>query len=166
VDDLIDNAIKKDLDANSYLQFKNAIKQSETILFLADNSGEIFYDKILIQEIKKKHKQITYVVKANPIINDALAEDAEFAGIDKLAKIVEWDSNQKLSSPGIILSYASKKFLEIFESADMIISKGQGNYEGLSNVDRNIFFMLVVKCPLVAEHIDSDVGKLILKVKR
>lgn len=166
VDDLIDNVIKQDLDANSYVQFKYAIGQSKTILFLADNSGEIFYDKILIEEITKKNKQITYVIKANPIINDALAEDAKRAGIDKLAEIVEWDHGQKLSSPGLILSYASPKFLELFKSADMVVSKGQGNYEGLSDVDRDIFFMLVVKCPLVAEHISEEVGKLVLKVKQ
>ena len=65
----------------------------------------------------------------------------------------------------MILSYASKKFLEIFESSDMVLSKGQGNYEGLSDVDREVFFMLVVKCPLVAQDIRSEVSKLILKVK-
>ncbi len=165
VNDLIDNSIKQELDSGSYLQFKHILEQSKTILFLADNAGEIFYDKILLEELAKKQKQITYAVKANPIINDALTEDVKFVGIDKLAKVVEWDAGQKLSSPGIILSYASENFLKIFESSDMVLSKGQGNYEGLSEVDRNVFFMLVVKCPLVAQDINSDVGKLILKVK-
>jgi uncharacterized protein with ATP-grasp and redox domains len=63
------------------------------------------------------------------------------------------------------LLHASKIFSEIFESSDMVLSKGQGNYEGLSDVDRNVFFMLVVKCPLVAQDIGCEVGKLILKVK-
>ena len=165
VGDMIDNAVNREFDAGSYPQFKRALEQSKTILFLADNTGEIFFDKLLLEELAKRQKQITYVVKANPIINDALVEDAEFAGIDKLATIIEGDSGQKLSSPGMILSYASKNFLEIFESSDMVLSKGQGNYEGLSDVDREVFFMLVVKCPLVAQDISSEVSKLILKVK-
>jgi hypothetical protein len=112
-----------------------------------------------------KQKKITYVVKSNPIINDALIVDANFAGIDEIATVIEGDSGQKLSSPGMILSNASKNFLEIFKSSDMVLSKGQGNYEGLSDVDREVFFMLVVKCPLVAKDIGSEVSKLILKVK-
>ena len=165
VDDMIDNAVKREFDASSYPQFKRTLKQSETILYLADNTGEIFFDKLLLEELAKRQKQITYVVKANPIINDALVRDAEFAGIDKIATIIEGDSGQKLSSPGMILLYASKNFLEIFESSDIVLSKGQGNYEGLSDVDRDVFFMLVVKCPLVAQDIGCEVGKLILKVK-
>jgi hypothetical protein len=165
VNGMIDNAIKQEIDASSYLQFTHTLEQSKTILYLADNAGEIFYDKLLLEELAKKHKHITYVVKANPILNDALTEDAKVAGIDKLAEVVEWDAGQKLSSPGIILSYASEHFFKIFESSDMVLSKGQGNYEGLSDVDREIFFMLVVKCPLVAQDINGEVSKLILKVK-
>jgi len=166
VNKMIDHAIKQEFDISSYLQFQHTLEQSKTILFLADNAGEIFYDKLLLEELAKKQKQITYVVKANPILNDALTEDTKFAGIDKLAKVIEWDSGQKLSSPGIILSYASEKFLEIFKSSDMVLSKGQGNYEGLSDIDRDVFFMLVVKCPLVAQDINSEMSKLILKVKK
>ena len=92
-------------------------------------------------------------------------EDAYLAGIDKLATIIDGDSGQKQSAPGMILSYASKEFLDIFGSLDMVISKGQGNYEGLSDVDRDVFFMLVVKCPLVAQDIGSEVGKIILRAK-
>lgn len=165
VDDMIDNAVKREFDANAYPQFKSVLEQSETILFLADNTGEIFFDKLLLKELVKRQKQITYVVKTNPIINDATVEDANLAGIDKLATIIDGDSGQKQSAPGMVLSYASKEFLEIFKSSDMVISKGQGNYEGLSDVARDVFFMLVVKCPLVARDISSEVGKLILKVK-
>ena len=104
-------------------------------------------------------------MKANPIINDALLYDAEFAGIDKIAKIIKADSNQDRSSPGIILKYTSKEFKEKFDSSDMVISKGQGNYESLSEINRKIFFLLMVKCPLVAEDIGSDMASLIFKVK-
>jgi uncharacterized protein with ATP-grasp and redox domains len=136
------------------------------ILYLADNSGEIFFDKLLIEEIIKNGKKITYVVKENPIINDVLIEDTNYSEIDKIADIITYDKGQKISTPGVVMKYASDEFKEAFEKSDMIISKGQGNYEGLSNTYRRVFFLLVAKCPLVAKDIDSDVGKLILKVNK
>ena len=165
LDDMIDNAVKQEFDDSSYSKFKNILEQSKTILFLADNTGEIFFDKLLLSQLKNMQKNIIYVVKSNPIINDATIEDANLAGIDKLAKIIEVDSGQTSSSPGVLLSNSSKEFLELFKNSDMVISKGQGNYEGLSDVDREVFFMLVVKCPMVANDINDEVGKLILKVK-
>ena len=166
VEDMLDNLVKKDIDEESYQQFKKSLVKSENILYLADNTGEIFFDKLLINELLKQDKKVTYVVRSNPIINDATMEDARFAGIDKLATIIESDAGQRQSAPGVVLSYSSKKFLDYFEYSNMVISKGQGNYEGLSNVNRDVFFMLVVKCPLVARDIGDEVGKLILKVKK
>ena len=166
INDMVDYAIKSDIDNISYTQFKKSIFNKKTILYLADNTGEIFFDKLLIEEFLKGDKEITYVVRANPIINDATMEDAKFAGIDKLATIIDGDAGQKQSSPGMVLNFASKEFLELFKNSDIVVSKGQGNYEGLSDVNRDVFFMLVVKCPLVARDIDGEVGKLILKVKK
>jgi uncharacterized protein with ATP-grasp and redox domains len=165
IDEMIDNAVKHEFDDRYYPRFKDSLNKSETILFLADNTGEIFFDKLLLEELAKRGKKITYVVKSNPIINDALTVDAKYAGIDKLATVIEGDTDHDISAPGMILSYASKEFLEIFESSDMVISKGQGNYEGLSNVDREVFFMLMVKCPVVAQDMNYEVGNFILKVK-
>ncbi len=166
VKDMIDIAIKKDLDIESYNIFKKSLFNTKTILYLADNTGEIFFDKLLIEELLRLNKDITYVVRANPIINDATIEDVSYAGIDKQVKVINADAGQKKSAPGIVLKYASERFLDLFESADMVISKGQGNYEGLSNVNRDVFFMLVVKCPLVARDIKDDIGKLVLKVSK
>jgi len=166
VKDMINSALKKDFDDESYSQFLNSLNCSNNILYLADNTGEIFFDKLLINELVKLSKEVTYVVRANHIINDATIADAKFAGIDKIASVIKADIGQKKSAPGIVLDFVSKDFLKIFNSADMVISKGQGNYEGLSDTNREIFFMLVVKCPLVARDIDSEVGKLILKVKK
>ena len=165
VEDMLSILVKKDFDDGSYHLFKNSLCNAKTILYLADNTGEIFFDKLLIEELIKQGKKITYVVRANPIINDATMQDAKFAGIDKIVTVIEADAGQKQSAPGIVLNYTSNKFKDFFESSDMVVSKGQGNYEGLSNVDRDVFFMLVVKCPLVAQDISEEVGKLILKVK-
>ena len=166
VEDMLNNVVKKDFDNESYHLFKNSLYNAKNILYLADNTGEVFFDKLLINELLKQVEEVTYVVRAKPIINDATMQDAKFAGIDKIATVIEADPGQKHSAPGVVLNYTSKKFKNLFESSDMIISKGQGNYEGLSNVDRDVFFMLVVKCPLVSKDISEEVGKLILKVKK
>lgn len=166
VDDMIKNAFEREFDDRDYSLFKKELDKAKNILYLADNTGEIFFDKLLLEEIKNKGKKITYVVKENPIINDALIDDVKHAGINKMADVISCDSGQKLSSPGIVMDYASDEFKQIFEKSDMIISKGQGNYEGLSDVKRRVFFLLVAKCPLVANDIGSNVGKLILKVNK
>ena len=151
IEDMIDKAVKKDFEDEAYPRFKKSLGNTKTILYLADNTGEIFFDKLLLEELAKREKKVTYVVKANPIINDATTEDAKFAEIDKIATIMEGDAGQTQSAPGMLLSYVSKEFYDIFESSDMVVSKGQGNYEGLSDVDRDVCV---------------DMAKLVLKVKR
>lgn len=165
IEDMIDTVAKKQFADEAYPHFKKTLERTKTVLYLADNSGEIFFDKLLIEELVKNKKDITYVVKANPIINDVLVEDAKFAGIDKLATITAGDDGQDKSTPGILLHYASQEFLEKFKAADMVISKGQGNYESLSECDREVFFLLLVKCPLVARDIGVEMAQLVLKVK-
>lgn len=166
VQDMIKQALDKDFDAKDYPIFKETLEQSSTILYLADNAGEIYFDKLLLEKIHEMGKKITYVVKENPIINDALFEDVIDAEIDKLATIISCDRNQRTSAPGVVLSFASDEFKQLYESSDMVISKGQGNYEGLSNTQRRVFFLLVAKCPLVANNLHEPLGKLILKVKK
>ena len=166
VDDMIKNALERDFDDNDYPLFKKDLDKADSIMYLADNSGEIFFDRLLIEELKKKGKKITYVVKQNPIINDVLTEDTNEAGIDKIANVITYDKGQNISTPGVVMDFASDEFKEKFEKSDMVISKGQGNYEGLSSTYRRVFFLLVAKCPLVANDIESSVGKLILKVNK
>jgi len=166
VDEYLKDITTKPLDDAAYQQFQKSLDKAHTILYLADNTGEIFFDKILIEELVKQGKQVTYVVRAHPIINDATREDAEFAGIDTIATIIEGDEKQEYSAPGMVLPAASQHFMKLFSSSDMVISKGQGNYEGLSDVERDVTFLLVVKCPLVARDIQSKVGTLLLKVKQ
>ena len=166
VEEMIDIAVKEKIVDDAYPYFKKSLERANNILYLADNSGEIFFDKILIKELVKRKKKITYVVKANPIINDVLIEDAKYAGIDKIATIIEGDAGQNRSSPGMVLPYTSKEFKEILQSSDMVISKGQGNYESLSDIDREVFFLLMVKCPLVAQDMGTELAQLVFKVNK
>lgn len=154
--------IKKESKALfAYDRFKRALKRAETILYLADNAGETVFDRILIEEIKweDKSKNILYAVKEKPAINDALMEDAVTCGIDRIARVI----SSGVDAPGTVLSLCSKKFLKIYRDADMIISKGQGNFEALSRTRRSVFFMFMAKCPVIAEEVGCKLGDVILR---
>jgi uncharacterized protein with ATP-grasp and redox domains len=144
----------------NYRSFKRALKGSANILYLADNAGEVVFDRVLIEEIRSAHpdKKVLYAVKEKPVINDALKKDAEDAGIDISAQII----TSGLDTPGTVLSLCSKGFLDIFWTADMVISKGQGNFEALSDCGRPVFFLFMAKCPVVARHVDCRLGDIIL----
>ena len=144
----------------NYKDFKRALADAKKILYLADNAGETVFDRILIEEIKNidKDKEITYAVKEEPVINDALIKDALSCGIDKAAKVISSGSD----APGTILSLCKKPFLNIYNKADMVISKGQGNFEALSLAKRRIFFLFMAKCSVVAEDVGCKIGDVIL----
>ena len=165
-DDMIQQALTQPFDLNYYPQFKNQLKQTTSILMLGDNTGEIILDTLLLEELSKYSDEITYVVKAHPIINDAQKDDALYAGIDKYATITEADHGQPYSSPGIILNHITPQFKRNFTTADMILSKGPGNYEGLIGTTRQIYYLLMIKCPIIAQLMGKPVGTPILQVNQ
>jgi hypothetical protein len=136
-------------------QFREAVSEAKDILYLADNAGEIVFDRLLIEQMPLE--KITLVVKGSPVINDACLADARTTGIADLVEVIDNGSD----APGTILAACSEEFKQRFESADLIIAKGQGNYETLSNVKKNIFFVLKAKCPVIAHHIGCEVGSLV-----
>ncbi len=140
--------------------FRESLIDASSILYLGDNAGETVFDRILIEEIRKmdRTKKITYVVKEKPIINDALEKDAIDCGIDTVAEIVSSGSD----APGTIPALCSDEFMERFRAADMVISKGQGNFEGLSDAERTVFFLLMAKCPIIAADIGCPVMDIVL----
>ncbi len=141
-----------------YELFKQELKAAKEILYIGDNSGEAVFDKILIEELGKP---VIFVVREIPVINDITFKEAEQIGIDKIAKVI----SSGTTAPGTILKRCNDDFLEKFKNADMIISKGQGNYEGLSGVNRSIFFLLKAKCPVIAGNIGVKENDIILKGK-
>ncbi|MCD4790765.1 MAG: ARMT1-like domain-containing protein [Bacteroidales bacterium] len=137
-------------------EFVKQLEKAESILYLGDNAGESVFDKILIEELGKP---VTYAVRDIPVINDVTIEDAIASGLDEVAEIISAGT----TAPGIILNLCNDVFLEKFNNADMIISKGQGNYEGLSNVDRSVFFLLKAKCHVIANDLNVKEDDIILK---
>lgn len=115
---------------------------AQSILYLGDNAGETVFDKVLIEVLDKP---VTYVVKGGPVLNDVTFEDALEAGLDEVAEIMDNGGR----NPGTLLSAGSPAFQKRFNTAELIISKGMGNYESLSTVDAPIYFLLQVKCPVI-----------------
>ena len=142
---------------NQIQEFKDAVMTAEKILYLADNAGEVVFDRLLIEQLP--YEKITVVVKGTPVINDATMEDANLAGLTRVVEVIDNGSD----GPGTILETCSQAFRGRFEDADLIIAKGQGNYETLSNADKNIFFILKAKCPVIARDLGCKVGEMILQ---
>ncbi|MEJ2543992.1 MAG: ARMT1-like domain-containing protein [Calditrichaceae bacterium] len=157
IEDEIEKAIDQDFAVLDYDKFKNDLKKARSILYLGDNAGESVFDKLLIATMGKP---VTYVVREEPIINDVTMEDAVKSGIGEVAEIISSGAH----TPAIILKLCNKDFIKKFNEADLVISKGQGNYEGLSEIDRSIFFLLKAKCELIARELDVDMGSIVMKV--
>jgi len=153
----IKDVLAQDFAIDHFNQFRKALNKSKKIIYLGDNTGEIVFDRILLEELKGK--EITFVVKGGPIINDATVEDAKFACIDKIAKIGRVSNGM----PGTGPDRNSKEFVKQLKNAEVVISKGQGNYEALSEVDANIFSLLKVKCPAIARDIGVKIGDIVVK---
>ena len=136
---------------------EQAARTAHSILYLGDNCGEIVFDRLFIEQLVPD--RVTYVVRAAPIINDVTMDDARFTGMTDLTRVIDNGSD----APGTLLSECSQKFKTAFENADLIIAKGQGNYETLHASERPIFFMLKVKCAAVACHIGQEIGSYVIK---
>jgi len=133
-----------------------AIDKVDDILYLADNTGETVFDRILIETIGKP---VVYAVKEAPILNDATIADAQAAGLDEIASVVSCGARY----PGTLLSHCSDEFVERFRQARLIVAKGMGNYEALSAEDAPIFFLLQVKCDMVGADLGVPKGSIVVK---
>ncbi len=135
----------------------DSIDSAENILYLGDNCGEIVFDRLLIEQLPVDN--VTFVVRGGPIINDATIADARATGMTELVNVIDNGSD----IPGTVLEKCSKEFRECFAHSDLIIAKGQGNYETLSNCEKNIFFLLKAKCPVISGHMGCEQGSFIVK---
>lgn len=153
----IDESRRDPIDTHAIAALGEASTQARTILFLGDNCGEIVFDQLLLRRMPLE--KITYVVKGGPCINDATMEDAEETGLCQLLPVI----SNGLDAPGTILEDCSPEFQARFHAADLIVAKGQANYETLSHVEKPIFFILKAKCPVVACHLGVPLGGLVVK---
>ncbi len=147
------------LSSIDYHNFVQAAANAQRILFLCDNAGEIVFDRVLIETLRDRGKDVTAVVKGSPVINDATLDDASAAGLTECAVVID-NGNDGI---GTLLEACSQKFMDAYRSADLIISKGQANFETLvQEKDARTFFLFKVKCPVVARVLNRENGDIVL----
>jgi len=156
IDNKIAGILEDDLAVCDYNRFREQLDITNEILYIGDNAGESVFDRILIEELEKP---VTYVVRSAPVINDVTEVDAVQAGLDTVATLMASGTD----APGTVVRICSPEFREKFYRSKFTISKGQGNFEALSDTSVPVFFLLIAKCPIVARDIGVHVGDMILK---
>lgn len=154
---ILEPALLDELAIDDRTGFWRATDQAKDILYLGDNAGEIFFDRLLLEHLPRD--KVTFVVRGGPAINDITMSDLNDTGLDGLIPVIDNGSD----APGTILEDCSPEFRQRFEAADLIISKGQGNYETLSHMNKHIFYLLKAKCPVLARDLGILEGSLIVK---
>lgn len=137
-------------------EFKNKLETAESILLIADNSGEIVFDKVLLEELPSMMRK-TIAVKSGPIINDATVEDALEVGLDRVARIITTGSDDL----GVNQDRCSQEFLSELNKAHLILAKGHANFETLNEMRKGRFFLLKAKCDVVSSELGVETGSLV-----
>jgi hypothetical protein len=155
----LDEALSGVLWGADISEFNKCVARAESILYLCDNAGEIVFDKLLMERLPLE--RITAVVRGYPVINDATMEDAVQVGLKEMVPVIGNGSD----APGSIVDECSREFQDLFDKADLIISKGQGNYETLSGKGKRVAYLLTAKCSVVAGALGCPMGAGILYIK-
>jgi len=160
VNEAIEHSLTAELDPEDIDVFEKSIKAAKNILYIGDNAGEIVFDRLLIEQLPRE--KITFAVKSKPVINDATMTDAVACGLTEMVRVIENGGD----APGTIIKNCSEEFKEIYDRSDAVIAKGQGNYETLSDENKNIFFLLKAKCPIIARHLGVEIGSIVIRRNR
>ncbi|NLI19529.1 MAG: DUF89 family protein [Actinomycetales bacterium] len=170
---VMDSALFKDLDITAVVraelerpfaaadlaELRTALAGARTVLVIGDNAGEAVFDTLLLRELAREH-EVVFAVRSRPIINDVTADEARAIGVDRYARVVA----SGCGAPGLILAEADPVFRELFDAVDVVISKGQGNFEALSDAPRDVFFLLKAKCAKIGHALDVPVGAYVLRL--
>lgn len=137
----------------------NDLSSAKTVVLIGDNAGEIGFDYLLLEEIQRNYSlKLYYLVRGGPILNDATEEDAQFFEIDRIATVLNTGS----TVPGVIVADLPSAVNRIFQQSSVVIAKGQGNFETLSDCSRVIYFLLTTKCSVVSNHINVPLNSTVL----
>ncbi len=161
IESVIKDSLKKDLTIKDIDEFEQSLKTNDKVLYLVDNTGEIVFDKLLLSKIREYGLDITIAVKSEPILNDACMAEALDAGLDEFGELVEIGCG----TVGYVDSEISDEFRQIFNNHKFVISKGMGNYEGLTEIDlssKEIYFLLCAKCNTISRHIGVNLHDMLL----
>jgi uncharacterized protein with ATP-grasp and redox domains len=159
IESSITRALEHRIAVDDYTSFREALSEAETVLYLLDNCGEIAFDRLLIEELLSQGKEVTAVVKGSPVLNDVTREDAVQVGLDRVCRVIDNGSD----AIGTIIEWTSAEFQEAFGASDLVISKGQGNFETLTQAGKRTFFLFQSKCDLVSKELGLSPGSMLLK---
>lgn len=157
----IDESLVREFSIFDYEPFRSAVEQARRILLVTDNAGEIVFDRLLVEELLRGEARVTVAVRGGPAINDALLEDARQAGFHPEVEIVDTGSDL----PSVLPEESGAEFMRRFREADLVIAKGQGNFEGLRHEPGPLAFLLMAKCGPVAGWLGVEQGALVLRFR-
>ena len=161
--DEVEKIFDTHFDYDDFERLKSSLQEARTLLVIGDNVGEHIFDYLFIQTLKELYPllYISYMVRGNPIINDVTMKEAKEAGFDKLCNLVDSGVN----TPGFTYDRANEESKRLFDTADLVITKGMGNYECLSPARRtNMAYLLKVKCSVVASSLEKNIGDIVCKM--
>lgn len=161
----IRDAVTMDFGINDYLAFRSGLNKAKKVMIIGDNSGEIVFDRLLVGALNNFGVEVIYGVKESFILNDATPEDARQAGLDREARVVT-NGNNFLGTVG---GLCSEEFLAEMQESDLVVSKGQANYESLEGTELagdKTYFLLKAKCPVVAKHLGVEYGDIVFVKNR
>lgn len=141
----------------AYDEFVSDLQVAGSLLLIGDNTGESILDTLLLKHLPRGIKKY-YAVRSVPVINDVTYQDAVDSGIDRYAQIIESGSR----APGTPVDRCSKEFRSLFNSCDVVFSKGQGNFETMNEEKRRIYFLLKAKCQVICREIGCELGTYVL----
>ncbi len=143
---LLEDAGVHGRDKDTIDSFVEQLEEAKTFLLITDNCGEIVLDQLFIEQLKKRFPQldIRILVRGGDVLNDATVQDAEYVGIDKLAKVIA----NGTSVAGTVYGMLSEEAKDALNHADVILAKGQGNYESMCKQGRHVFYSFLCKCNL------------------
>jgi uncharacterized protein with ATP-grasp and redox domains len=150
-------ALERPVDQGRVRELERRVARARDVLFLADNAGEIVFDRPLLRLIGPD--RVVVAVRGGPVINDATVDDAALAGLTDRYRVITTGSDV----PGIWLEECDPAFRARFAAADLVIAKGQGNFETLSELDREVFFLFLVKCGAVADELEEPLGTAVAR---
>jgi len=160
VEGSIQEAMVNNFARDDYESFQQRLKEAREILILGDNSGEIAFDRLLAEQLSESGIKVIYAVKDRPILNDATLEDAAYVGMTEQVRVISNGSGFL----GTILKDCSEEFKQVYKKADLVVSKGQANYESLEalgKADRRLYFLLRAKCEIVAINLGVQLGEMV-----
>ncbi|MEJ2697147.1 MAG: ARMT1-like domain-containing protein [Candidatus Sulfobium sp.] len=155
----IERALEEEIAVDDYGTFRHSLSEAREILYLLDNSGEIVFDRLLIEELECLGKKVKAVVKGSPVLNDATRDDAIQTDLTSICDVIDNGSD----AVGTILEWTSPEFQDEFHAAELVISKGQGNFETLAGTEKETYFLFQSKCDVVSGELGLSPGSMLLK---